>query len=955
MSTDPGQLKAELEKVEQAIRAQDALRGILADEQLEASLVALEEKRSAIQAVLVGPGAIAQDGSVAAGAGGVAVGRDVRGDVLAPGAKKEVHHHGPKEADPEALREAYLGRLFEATSHLSLAGVDPKAASRESEARLNLGAVYTALLTLSVEADERLARGAPVDREEQRRLSALTQLDRHRRLVLLGDPGGGKSTFVNFVALCLAGEALEREEANLALLTAPLPKEEEEDGEEAQPWSHGPLLPVRVILRDFAALGLPPAGQTATAEHLWQFLVDGLEAAALGDYAPHLRQELLEQGGLLLLDGLDEVPEANRRREQIKQAVQDFCRTFQRCRILITSRTYAYKEQDWQLPGFTDAVLAPFTPGQIRRFVDRWYAHIAPLRGMHPDDAQGRAELLKGAIFGSDRLHALAARPLLLTLMASLHAWRGGSLPQKREELYADTVDLLLDWWESQRVVRDAGGAVKVIQPSLAEWLKLDRDQVRELLNELAFEAHASQPELVGTADVPEEKLVRGLMRISQNPEVRPARLIEFLTRRAGLLLPRGVGVYTFPHRTFQEYLAACHLTDHDYPDLVADLARQDPDRWREVALLAGAKAARGTASAVWSLVDALCFQDPAPGTEQPDEDAWGALLSGQALVESGNLAQVSERNQKKVERVQMHLVRVLEDGKLPSVDRAAAGRALAKLGDPRPGVGLDPETGLPDIAWCGVPAGLSVMGSTDDSLVFVGKETPQHEVSLPLFRIGKVPVTNEQFAAFVGDGGYTERWRRCWTEAGWRWKEREQWLRPRDFGEPFGLPNHPAVGVSWYEVVAYCRWLTERLCQASLVPEGWLVRLPSEAEWEKAARGTDGQIYPWGDEFDAERCNVVDTGVGGTSAVGCFQGGASPYGVEDLSGNVWEWCGTKWRASYETPADESLAGDSPRVLRGGSVLRFSEVRALRLPLLPRSGLPPLLRWFSVCGGPRAL
>jgi formylglycine-generating enzyme required for sulfatase activity len=842
------------------------------------------------------------------------LGEGIDGKDLAPRPREEVPKPVAQGADPTALRTAYLNRLFQGASYLSVAGVDPKATSSETKARLDLGAVYTALLTLSTEAHERLVRGEAPD-QEMKRLSALAQLDRHNRLVLLGEPGSGKTTFVNFVTLCLSGEELGREDINLDLLTAPLPDDEGKDREELQPWSHDHLLPVRVSLRDFAARGIPAPSQQAAAEDLLKFLTTELKAAALGDFAGHLFRELLEKGGLLLLDGLDEVPEADHCRLQIKQAIEDFVKTFPRCRVLITSRTYAYRRQDWELSGFADVVLAPFATGQIQRFVDRWYAYIATLRGLHPSDAQGRAESLKRAIRRSDRLYALAERPLLLTLMASLHAWRGGSLPEKREELYADTVDLLLDWWESQRIVRDEKGKVVVIQPSLAEWLKVDRAKVRGLLAELAYQAHAAQPDLAGTADVPVGDLVCGLMDLSQNPEVNPAWLVEYLLHRTGLLLPRATGVYTFPHRTFQEYLTACHLTDHEYPDLVADLARTEPGRWREVALLAAAKAARGSAFAVWALVDALCYRELPREVEQAESDAWGALFAGQALVESANLKQVSNRNRLKIDRVRAHLVRVLEASQLPTMERATAGCILAKLGDPRPGVGVDPESGLPAIIWCEVPAGAFIMGSPDDSLALFGKEAPQRAVEVAAFRASKYLVTNSQYAAFVSDEGYQER--RYWTEVGWTLKG-ERTL-PQSYGDVFDLPNHPAVGVSWYEAVAFCRWLTERLREIGDLGESEEVRLPTEAEWEKAARGTEGRRYPWGNEFDSEKCNIVDTGIGSTSAVGIFPAGASPYGVLDMSGNVWEWCATSWREGCEEPIDETLEGTGPRVLRGGA------------------------------------
>jgi formylglycine-generating enzyme required for sulfatase activity len=865
-------------------------------------------------------------GAASSGARPIRVGRSVKGSILVSGDRNKINA-AAREPGPDraALRRAYLCRILEKAGRLPLTSIDPKAID-DAKAGVELQAIYTSLMTLSAEDPVR-GPGSEAERRiamaERRRRSAVELLDAEPRLVLLGEPGSGKSTFVNFAALCLAGEALKDPAVNLKALTAPL---EADDGDgvtdkkpRRQPWRHRALLPLRIVLRDFAARGLPGPGQQATAEDLWRFIAGELKAASLADFEPGLREELHEKGGMVFLDGLDEVPEAERRREQILQAIGDFTAVHERCRFLVTCRTYAYQKPDWRLGGFESAVLAPFSDGQIRRFIERWYAHIGPRRGLGEADARGRAEVLKRAVSGSERLLDLARRPLLLTLMASLHAWRGGTLPDRREELYADCVKLLLESWESQRVVYGDDGKPCVIQPSLSEWLKVDRERVLDLLSELALAAHERQPALADAADIPEGHLAAGLMRISRNNAADPNRLLEYLTDRSGILVARESGVYALPHRTFQEYLAACRLTDaDDYPANVAGLVRADPNRWREVALLAAAKAARGQRSTLWSLVDELCPEPPGEDAAVPDT-LWAAIVAGQAIEESADLERLSAATEKKLATARSWLVEVLRSNAIPAVDRARAGDSLGRIGDPR---FREDAWGLPDeplLGFVEIPEGKFWMGS--DPKKDPGSspdEHPQHPVVLKSYYIARYPVTVSQFRAFVDDAGFEPADRDCLN----------------------GLPNHPVVLVTWHEALAYCRWLEEKLRAWENTPEpiarllqkpSHRLTLPSEAELEKAARGSDGRIFPWGDDADPEKANYDDTGIGRTSPVGCFHQGKSPHQVEDLAGNVWEWTRSIWgedwgKPRFKYPYDAQDGRENcgapdhmRRVLRGGA------------------------------------
>jgi formylglycine-generating enzyme required for sulfatase activity len=194
------------------------------------------------------------------------------------------------------------------------------------------------------------------------------------------------------------------------------------------------------------------------------------------------------------------------------------------------------------------------------------------------------------------------------------------------------------------------------------------------------------------------------------------------------------------------------------------------------------------------------------------------------------------------------------------------------------------------------------------------GNEKPQHQLYLPTYYIGKTPVTNAQFRLFVEGDGYTNR--AYWSDEGWEWRTSNKCTQPALWNDKqWNGDAQPVVGVSWYEAAAYCRWLRAQT--------GDNYRLPSEAEWEKAARGTDGRIYPWGNQGpDKTRANFIKA-VGHTTPVGSYPAGASPYGVLDMAGNVWEWTRSIYQKYPYHPDDGREEGNKPEekqfTLRGGS------------------------------------
>jgi formylglycine-generating enzyme required for sulfatase activity len=252
---------------------------------------------------------------------------------------------------------------------------------------------------------------------------------------------------------------------------------------------------------------------------------------------------------------------------------------------------------------------------------------------------------------------------------------------------------------------------------------------------------------------------------------------------------------------------------------------------------------------------------------------------------------------------------------------RASVGDRLALLGDRRPGVGLRPD-GLPDIAWCRVePSGgreieqvtLQLRSNPDDADSKIEK-TVSGAVSA--FRIARYPVTVAQFQAFLDH---------CYREGRWHLPD----SFPFTLGEEYPPPkprarhaNRPVDSVNWYDALAFCAWLTERLVEGGELPDGQVIRLPTEFEWQLAATGGDSKrSYPWSGEWDPQgepwRANTYESELGRSTAVGLYPSGNSASGICDLAGTVYEWCFN----GFEEP--QALAPPrSPqdrRVLRGGS------------------------------------
>jgi formylglycine-generating enzyme required for sulfatase activity len=701
--------------------------------------------------------------------------------------------------------------------------------------------------------------------------------------VLLGDPGGGKSTFLRHLAWVLARRGLDQ----LGPATQLVGWDDERR-----------LMPVLLPLR---RLSSTLAGTDSGASGVYAALRAMVAAQGIDQPDDLLTDALVRGAAIILLDGLDEVPVAatatSADRLTTLRAVRAFAERYHQTSLILTCRTRAFDDTLRAALGWPVETLAPFTLGQIRHFVPAWYHELVDAGQLTPDQAARLSAELVATIAGRARLRAMAATPLLLTLMALL-LFRRGTLPRDRPRLYEDILELLLGQWDK---VRDGQSLAEVI--GRPDWTS---ERLRPLLDRLSYDAHLAGSSHDGRGRLGREAVRAALISFfeQQTPSLdwgAAQRCLTYFEQRSGLLAPDGPDSYVFAHLTLQEHCAGRHmLLSREAVGHV--LARRSDDRWREPIFLGLGVVQANNPYLVEKVLRTLLEQREG-GAAKPVARWYRDCILVAEIGQDRDWAYLRDQGvdvDSLHEGVRAGLVALLADRTqpLPVAERVRAGFLLGDLGDPRFPVMVEEwraelaRAGQPGSYFCRIEAGTYRIGSTDDDPDADDNEKPQHTVTFDTpFYIARYPLTNAQWQAWVAQGGEASHF--------------------ADDGD-LNHPNQPVVAITWQMSNDFCAWVSKE--------SGTTVHVPTEQEWEAAARGSTALRYPWGNDWrDDHAATEEDRATRGgrwSVPVSCYPAGAAPCGALDMAGNVWEWTASVWQ-SYPG-AEKAFTEDNRRVLRGG-------------------------------------
>lgn len=714
---------------------------------------------------------------------------------------------------------------------------------------------------------------------------------RHMRLLLTGEPGSGKTTFLRAFARSLIEHYMAAEESRSSQSASP----------------PGTRIPFIVGLKEVAKALLHREGSKIS---LVGAILEVL--GATGDYSEKASiafSEALDRGSLtLLLDGLDTVPAqrneaASVGRQELLVSIADFAATYDNAQIIITCQSQGITDSvvkwlDWYV-----APLASFTLGQIRHYVAAYYAVLVYKAVLQPETAAKLRDDLISLIADQPQLRELASSPQILSLLAFIHAERG-TLPHDRARLYDRVLNLLLHNYVHNVPNKESGSSQR------------EQGIERLILNRLAYiaykQASDSNSRTLLSRDILLSEVATTLHELSSRV-ANPEHWIEIILR-SGILRLFPEGGYGFSHRELQDYCTGCYIIQKA-SKIHQILQQRHAIYWK-----------RSVHLGLETLLDDRPFMlerilldllDNEEGNKKKPQSCWydDILLAAELCYDCG--WETLDRNDMNIRRLQRELRSGLvslmqsKDQVQPLPQRVRATHHLSVIGDPRIPVSAEQwresirvaaHTSIPARLsavlpyWCAVETGTYLVGSQE--------------------RVRRPPVDDLQRASFMLQEQF---WiaRYLITNAQWKaWSAilEEQPLYADNL--ELGHPAKPVIGITWEAAFHFCQLLTSALID--VLPVGYVLRLPTEIEWEIAAGGKNGQRYPWGTRWYPDRAasleNLSQYELHAPLPVGCFPAGAAACGVMDMAGNVAEWTTDSW-SNAQNHEDEQR---HLRVVRGG-------------------------------------
>ncbi len=762
-------------------------------------------------------------------------------------------------------------------------------------------------------------------------------IDQNARIVICGDPGSGKTTLLKYLALsCARAQRKNKADHNSPRLV-----------KERLLWDNHPF-PIFVTLRRHGKIE-----NRGTSKGFIDTFYEELSPELRGPYPEGFFERQLKKGNcLILLDGFDELgtPQA---RAVAAQRIASFLQVYdhQTQRVAVTSRIVGYEGQLSRY-GFRAHTVQSLHAGEIRALVKlRYHAvSLTETAGRSPQEIRAidmklkrRSEQLIEKIESTPRIAQLAVNPMLLSLIVLIHAVKI-ELPDERILLYRDCVEILTERW--QRVRLEAAGVQKLSTEELTLSQKL------LLLREIAFTMQKKRQDEGSQALIPHNtvrnlvaamlpdflgrKLPTSSLEREELCQTKAEEWMHGIMAESGILVELGLDkddepLIGFSHLTFQEYLAAEAIHENAaYQSVLQDYLLHPA--WREVVLLYVALVSDPTPiltrlltsseQPAGTLLAGSCFAEPLK-TLQPDveQHMFAKLKSGFLYATDQTIGQFEKtminlnsdemiafahqqlshsafpqrlaairilggarENTLEMKTAKADLLQLIETSDEVSVV-VAARESLTLIGDPRfedlepqmvsvpeqPQDSFRPPRNWKELRKSAIWAQSSQFEERIELIIRMSRYMCFKQIFVPFqkrpsakpFELGRYPVTNIEYGRFIEATGH--RAPRHWVEGQYPLKE----------------ATYPVSGVRLSDARAYCTWLSQRT--------GKRYRLPTEWEW--AAAGPEEYLYPWGNQFDKEKCNTEESAIQDTTPVGSYRTGISWTKASDMCGNIWEIC----------------------------------------------------------------